>query len=277
MAEEKQAQTTGVTQADAAPDLVVEGIEDGIEVVPDQPEEGGTDTPKPEGDASTTTAPAAAEPKPQEGTGKTFTESEVQRMIQERVKGAAKAKQIVEYLRKMGWESEDQILAQLEREVNTQMASQLGVSDVNALRQVIAEEVSKHPVVQQAQQVVQTSAMQRQVTELLKRYPDATDAEIQEAFAHMHQNRLTSLYAAYLDKYAPAIEEKIRKRALDAQQMQAKRGVEGSDDAPAPAAKPKIRATATAYAWAQRRVEQGEYKSIREALENYQKVLKRQR
>jgi phosphoglycerate-specific signal transduction histidine kinase len=271
MADEKQAQTTGVEQADAAPDnLAVEGIE----VVDDKPEEGATETPKPEGDASTKPAPAATEPKPQD-TGKTFTEADVQRIVQERVKGAAKAKQIVEHLQKMGWESEDLILAQLEQEVNRQTADKLGVTDVNALRQVIVEEVSKHPVVQQAQQVVQTSEMQRQVTELLKRYPDATDEEIRDAFAHMYQNRLTSLHAAYLDKYAPAIEEKIRRRALDAQQIQAKRGVEGSDEAPATATKPKITATKTAYEWAQRRVEQGEYKSVREALESYQKVLKR--
>ncbi len=269
MADEKQAQTTGVTQADAAPDNLAA---EGIEVVDTAPEP--VETPKPEGDASTKDTKAATEPKPQ-ATGKTYTQAEVEQMIQDRVKGAAKAKQVVGYLQQMGWQDEDQILAQLQQEVNKLTSDKLGVSDVNALRQLVNEEVSKHPVVQKAQQVVQANEMQLQITELLKRHPDATDAEIQEAFVHMQQNRLPSLHAAYLDKFAAAIEEKIRKRALDAQTTQAKRGVEGSNEPPATGAKPKITATKDEMEWAQRRVTQGHYKSVREALEELQKTKKR--
>jgi len=274
MADEKQAQATGVTQGDAAPDeLAVEGIEVADEEAPEGVE---TEAPQPRGDASTS-VPAAAEPGPQttQRPEKTFTQADVERIVQERVAKAAKARQIVDYLRQMGWQDEDQILSQLQKEVNNQVADRLGVTDVNALRQWIETEViPKHPVVQKAQQVIETSEMQAQVAELLKRYPDATDEEIRDAFVHMRSNGLPTLHAAYLDKFAPAIEEKIRKRALDAQATQAKRVVEGSTEAPAAPARPAIRATQAELAWAKRRVQQGYYKSVREALEELQRTKK---
>ena len=256
-------QDTGVTREDAAleVDLVAEGIEltDG-----DEPKVETT----PEGDASTK---KTEEPKQEPKREKTYTEAELQRIVQERVKNSAKAKQVVDYLKQMGWENEDQLIAQLETEVNTKKAQQLGVGDVNALRQFINEEVSRHPTVTQAQKVVQDSKLQSQVTELLRRYPDASQDEIKEAYSHMTAANLPTLHAAYLDKFAPAIEEKIRKRALDAQVSQAKRGVEGSSDPATNKSEPALKASKEDLEWANRRVKQGEYKDVREAIRSLNK------
>lgn len=260
-------QDTGVTREDAA--LETNLVDEGIEI---------TDGETPEADTNLSSDAGGIqkieEPKQEPKREKTYTEADVQRMIQERVKNSAKSRQVVDYMKQMGWESEDQIIAQLETEVNTKKAQQLGVDDVDALRQFINEEVSRHPAVTQAQRVVQDSKLQTQVTELLQRYPDATESELKEAYAHMTSTNLPTLHVAYLDKFAPVIEEKIRKRALGAQALQAKRGVEGSGEPPA-SPKPKISASHEEMAWATSRVKQGHYKSAREALEALQATRKR--
>lgn len=258
--------TVVTPQDDAAGNLADEGIE----VIDDTAET------KPEGDASTKPQAEATKPAKEDKPVKTFTQTEVERMIQERTKKAAKAVAIADKLKALGYlADEDSALASLEAEINKKQAAQLGVQDPNALREFVKEQISQHPTVLQASEVVRAQQIQAQINDLIKKYPDATQDEIKQAFEHQQTNKLPTLKTAYLDKFEDAIEEKIRKRALDAHERQSKRDVEASDDPAGRTEKPKLTASKEEMEWAQRRVKQGHYKSVREAIESLQKTKSR--
>jgi hypothetical protein len=252
---------TGVTQQDAAADTLAD---EGIEVIDDNAE------PKPNDAASVKPTVEAAPTTKEDKPAKTFTQSEVEAIVKERLKKSSKAVAIAEKLRAVGYD-EDAVLAQLEAEVNKKLATLLG-ADPNALREFVKEQISQHPTVLQASEVVRSQQIQAQINDLIKKYPDATQDEIKQAFDHQQANNLPTLKAAYLDKFSDVIEEKIRQRALDAHQQQAKRGVEASDDPAGKTEKPKLTASKDEMEWAQRRVKQGHYKSVREAIESLQKT-----
>jgi hypothetical protein len=264
---------------DVAPKVesVVEPVDDaqdeGIEILDDSPVEEDVEVEGVKPDRPEPSTADAGSKEPAVKAPKTFSETEVQRIVKERLKSFGPAKEVVERLKTLGYKDEGEILAKLDAELNAQRAQKLGVADPNAVVQFVREEVERHPAVQEAKQRTLENKIQSEMVDVFKRYPDATQEEVLEALQHQAQNNLPSLRAAYLDKFQDKIEEKMRLKATEKREEADKRTTEPSGDAPRskPSSKP-ITATKDEYDWADRRVKAGDYKTRRDALESLQKT-----
>lgn len=176
-----------------------------------------------------------------------------------------------------GYDSVDsylQAVEDAEKQADKQRYEAAGINDPKLIEEII----DKHPVVKEARALSNQQRFTAEVQELAKEFADTFGREITpediapevmqlreakgysmtEAFFIINRKNFKSL----LDESA----SKAASKAVQDHKRQSKRGVESSADAPLESGK-ALDFTAEEKAWAERRVKQGHYKSLKEAWE----------